>query len=316
MPFILIAELPVGRRLRNMQRFTPSFLAFVSLMSVHCGGAVAETSAADSGPSVNVGADTGVVVEPRAEWAETASCEAVKASCTTAPAVFVRGHAEGLPGLDGARVDFAVRYLSKEGSGLEVPHGVALGRTRVKGSSFETCVCVPQGANMYPQIAAVVYRPGSTRETTADAARASFSQRYATLGDEDVSYGLNALPTDAQKAAAVAAMVERTATVTLRNVVTTGRVVAGLVADERPLASEVTGNVVSGDTVVLTWMMPGRAWASERVAFFADLNGNGKCDAADTGGFAPVSGAFDGKWLTGAGLTPVCDALQVGASRE
>lgn len=300
-----------------MHRFAPiaRILGSLTFALVGCGGALAPETAADTGVAINL--DGGA--EPT--WVESASCETIKASCTGAPAVFVRGHAEGLSDLDGARVDFAVRYIIEEGSGLRVPHGVALGRTRVKGSSFETCVCVPRGANMYPQIAAVVYRRTSTRETSADAARATFSQRYATLGDEDVSYALNALPNELQRSAAVAAMVERTATITLRNLGSPlGRVVAGLVADERPLASEIVGAVSgesgSGDSATLTWTMPGRAWASERVAFFIDENANGKCDGADRGGFAPVSGVFDGKWLRGGDLTPVCDALQAGVSRE
>jgi hypothetical protein len=284
---------------------------------VGCGGSVAplDAAVADTGTPP---ADTAPPAAP--EWAETPSCDAIKASCTAEPATFVVGHAEDLVGLDGARVDFAIRYLREEGVGLSGEHGVVVGRSHVKGTTFEACVCVPYGANNYPQVAAVVYRPGTKGITSADVARASFSQRYATLGDENVGYGLNALPTAAQKEAAVAAMSDRVATITLRNLdkVEGAHVSAGLIADERPVAAQIVGGAVESTSTKLIFTMPGHAWSSERVAFFVDANKNGKCelDGTDMGGFAEPTGDFAGKWLSGAALAPVCEALLPAASRE
>ncbi len=300
-----------GITLTVMHRFTFFLLA---LASAHCGGNVAT----DTAPPTDSGTVT--VDAPSPEWAETAACATVQASCTTAPAVFVRGHAEGLPDLEGARVEFAVRYILEEGMGLDVPHGVVVGRAHVKGSAFEACVCVPRGANMYPQIAAAVYRPGSTSMISRDVVRASFSQRYATLGDEDVGYALKALPNDLQKEAAVAAMSDRTAKATLGGLGAVEGITAGLIADERPLAAQVTTRAVAGGKVQLAWTMPGRAFSSERIAFFVDRNKNGKCDVdgSDAGGFAPFATTieFGGAWLEGSLLTPVCDALRADSPRE
>lgn len=294
---------PRGVTLTAMHRISLTALALLTVQTVHCGGAVA------SDPTVVPPTQT--VSLP--EWKETASCEEIARTCKTDPALLVRGHAEGLSSdTEGARVEFAVRYV-EDRSAFDVPHGVALGRTHVEGGSFSTCVCVPEGANMYPQVAAVVYRPGSRAETPADAIRATYSQRYATLGDEDVAYGLSAVPGEAQKSAAVAAMVKRTASVLLKNV-GEGSVVAGIVADERPVASQLSYGGAEGSVVSLRWAMPGRASTSERVAFFIDKNTNGMCDAGDLAAFAPLSGAFDGKWLTD--IKPVCDALQPDAPRE
>jgi len=272
-----------------------------------CGGAVAPSS------------DAAVAPTPEAEWKDTASCDAVRASCGGDPAMLVRGHASGLVGLDGARVEFAVRYVLVEGGGLDVPHGVALGRTRVGGGAFATCVCVPHGANLYPQIAAVVYATGTAGLSSRDVARGTFSQRYATLGDEDVSGALAVVPSDLQKEAAVAAMVERTAKVTLELGAAEGRAIhGGLVADERPLAAQIATASIPPGPATLTWTMPGRAWASERVAFFVDQNGNGKCDDADRGAVVPFAPTIKlgGEWLTGSALSVVCDALQIGVARE
>lgn len=288
-----------GITLSVMNRFP---LSLVLLLTVHCGGAVAPDAPIPE-----------TARAPSPEWRETASCEEIARTCGGDPARVVRGHSAGLDAFDGSRVEFAVRYLEREGEGLDVPHGVALGRTHVKGGSFSTCVCVPHGANMYPQIAAVVYRVGSTTETPRDAVRATFSERYATLGDEDVGYALNAVPSAAQTAAAVAAMVARTADVTLKNL-EDGTIVAGIVSDERPVAAQLAHGGSFGGVAGLSWTMPGRASSSERVAFFIDRNRNGVCDAGDRAAFAPMTGAFDGTWLSD--IKPVCDALQPEAPRE
>ena len=294
-----------------MKHFT---LFFLALASAHCGGTVAA-------PAPGASSDSGAVT-PEA-WVETASCADIEASCVGGEAKSVRGHAAGLVGLDDARVEFAVRYLTDTGSGLDVPHGVALGRTRVHDGGFATCVCVPHGASMYPEVAAVVYAIGSTDTSSKDVVRASYSQRYATLGDEDVADVLGVVPSALAKEAAVAAMIERSAAVTLTNIgKADGKpVVAGLVADDRPVAPQLSSGGVEAGKVALHWNLPGKASSSERLAFFVDQNGNGLCDVdgGDTGGFAPATSTSDfsaGTWLSGGALAPVCDALQSGAPRD
>lgn len=283
-------------------------LSVVSLAA--CGGAVA---------SENQTAEP--VARPEPEWTSSPSCEAVRASCGGDPATVVLGHASGLAELEGARVEFAVRYLLEEGAGagLDVPHGVALGRTRVSGGAFATCVCVPHGANMYPQVAAVVYASGTTGVTSRDVARAMFSERYAVGSDEEVSSALNRETTDLQKEAAVAAMVDRTAKVTIELTDDGGRMLhAGLIADERPLAPQVATASAAFGPATFSWTMPGRAWPSERVAFFIDDNGNGKCDDGDRGAVIPFGAKLRvaGAWLTGTALSSVCNAVPAGVSRE
>jgi hypothetical protein len=291
-----------------MRRFS-LVLVVLAVGSAHCGGAVAPSDE----------------TEPKAShtaWSVTASCAEVKASCVSAPATFVHGHATGLAALDGARAEFAVRYILTEGSGLDVPHGVVVGRTHVKDGAFEACVCVPHGANMYPQIASVVYHPQTTGGTSRDVARATFSQRYATLGDEDLSYALNAVPSELQKEAAVAAMIERTASTIVGNLRSFegSRVIAGLVSDDRPVAAQIARESVENGKVAITWTMPGHASPSERVVFFIDGNNNGLCDTdgSDVGGVTSFGGNIDftSSWLANAELSPVCDALQPSASRE
>src|SRR4051812_9977776 len=82
-------------------------LALLALGTAHCGAAVAPGDS-DAGAPVDSGAiaeqDAGPVVAP------SPSCEEVRAGCGPSPQQFIRGHADGLTGLDGARVEFAVRY--------------------------------------------------------------------------------------------------------------------------------------------------------------------------------------------------------------
>jgi hypothetical protein len=257
-------------------------------------------------------------------FAETASCAQVRASCTGAEAMVVRGHAENLRGLDGAHVRFAIRYLTSRGEGLDVPHGVAAGASVVREGAFESCVCVPQGANSYPQVAAVIFAPNSTEESPATVERAVFSQRYATLGDENVGYILNGQPTLVAKVAALAALEDRVATLSLtdsRTLTQGDTVIAGLVSTERPIAAQTTSGVAVGNDLQFRWIMPGRLLSNERVAWVIDRNHNNHCDAADVGGFGTASAAQTLSAnsltpLTGAALIAVCDALMVGVSRE
>jgi hypothetical protein len=282
------------------------------LCTASCGGTVAPDSpASDKSPPVTT---------TPTEWKVT-SCAEVKAACTTAPAVYVNGHASGLADLEGARAEFAIRYVSEEGMGLDGPHGVVVGRTFVYDGAFETCVCVPHSAGMYPQVAAVVYAPGTTSETGHDVARATFSQRYATLGDEDLTYAFGAVPNDAMKEAAVAAMIDRSATVTLNGLssVEGTRVVAGLVGDDRSIAPQLANADVTSGSAIVSWSMPGKASSSERIAFFVDKNGNGLCDVdADAGGFLAFGESVDASstLFVGTALAPVCDALRTDMPRE
>ena len=63
--------------------------------------------------------------------------------------------------------------------------------------------------------------------------------------------------------------------------------------------------------------MPGRKSASERIAFFVDRNGNGRCDPdADQGAIAPLADDVSSALVTGAELKVVCDALLTDVSRE
>ncbi len=161
----------------------------------------------------------------------------------------MRGHARGLTGLDGARARFAMRYVLREGEGLNVAHGVVVAGAEVRGGAFEACVCMPRGGSGYPQMAAVVFAPGTTGETGREVARAMFSQRYATLGDEDVSFALNEVPSAPETEAALAALVDRTHELRVRGLdgmAEGGRAYAALVADERPVAAQVIGGVVEG----------------------------------------------------------------------
>jgi hypothetical protein len=274
-----------------------------------CGGTVAPDSPAAATPPVTT---------TPTEWKET-SCTEVKATCGAAPAMFVRAHASGLTGLEGARAAVAIRYLDEEGDGLDVPHGVVVGRTSVHDGAFETCVCVPHGAGAYPEVAAVVYPPGTTSETGHDVVRATYSQRYAVIDDEDATYALGAVPNDAVKEAAVAAMFERTAEVTLNGLAGAdgARVIAGLVADDRSVAPQLSNAAVDSGSALVRWTMPGRKSASERIAFFVDRNGNGLCDPdVDEGGFAPLADVVDVSATTsGAALNPVCDALLTNVPR-
>jgi hypothetical protein len=248
----------------------------------------------------------------------------VRAACGPAPQQVVRGHAEGLEGVDGARAYFAVRYLLREGQGLNVPHGVAVGRALVRGGAFETCVCIPHGGNLYPQLAAVVFSPGSTGETSQDAARAMFSQRYATLGDEDASRVLAMTPSPAQREAAVAALSDRTHRLAVRGLdgaMEGGQVYAGLVSDERLVAAQVLGARVTRGALAYEWIMPGRAHPTEGIALVQDRNNNRRCDAGDRGALAPAAGLaeLDGatlSWVEGRALDAVCRALSIEGERE
>lgn len=238
--------------------------------------------------------------------------------------MFVRGHAENLNGVDGAHVRFAVRYLLAEGDGLDVPHGVVSAASVVRNGSFEACVCVPNNAENYPQLAAVIFRPNSTTETPETVARAMYSGRYATGGDENVSHGLNALASAPMITAALAALEDRVATLTMLDGLTLSAadtITAGIVSTERPLAASTTRGTLEGNNIQFRWIMPGRVLPNERVVFVIDRNHNNRCDGADSGGFATMGAnatlnAGSLTLLTGAALTPVCDALLVGTPRQ
>jgi hypothetical protein len=163
-------------------------------------------SAEASGPETGGGpADAALDASPAeasGPAAMTAPCADVVASCGPSPALVVRGHAEGLVGLEGATVAFAMGFV-EPGTGVAGPDSNAVaGRTVVRGGAFESCVCMPFGADSYPATAAVVFRPGATTETAGDVAAAVFRQLFATEGDEGFGPELTAPPaqTDVENA--------------------------------------------------------------------------------------------------------------------
>jgi hypothetical protein len=262
-------------------------------------------------------ADAGAVAEASVP-AETAACDAVRAGCVTAPQTFVRGHAAGLTAPDGALARFAIRYVPTDGASLSDARGVVVGTARVRGGAFEACVCVPRGANGYPQVAAVVLAPGATGLRGGDVLRGMVSQRFATLGDEDVSEALRAPPSRAQAEAALAAMDDRALvrTVILAGVDDGATVFAGVVSTERPVAAQVAVTMVREGRVALGWNMPGRAWPDERVALLVDRNGDRRCDAGDSVFWAPLGREGESVTATGAAMTAVCAALALDDTRE
>lgn len=208
-------------------------LLVLSLAAAGCGASVTPAPEGGDAGSLPPDAPSAQALTPAPS---TASCAEVRAACGAEPQAFVRGHAAGLTGLEGARVRFAMRYLLRDGDGLNEPRGVVSAASEVRGGAFEACVCMPRGASGYPEIAAVVFAPGSTGETGRDVARAVFSQRYATLGDEDLSVALGQTPTAPQAEAALAGLSDRSRSLRVRGLdraVEGTRVFAGLVADER-----------------------------------------------------------------------------------
>jgi hypothetical protein len=205
-----------------------------------------------------------------------------------------------------------------DGASLSDARGVVVGTARVRGGAFEACVCVPRGANGYPQVAAVVLAPGATGLRGGDVLRGMVSQRFATLGDEDVSEALRAPPSRAQAEAALAAMDDRALvrTVILAGVDDGATVFAGVVSTERPVAAQVAVTMVREGRVALGWNMPGRAWPDERVALLVDRNGDRRCDAGDSVFWAPLGREGESVTATGAAMTAVCAALALDDTRE
>ncbi len=295
-------------------------LVMFALLATGCGASVSSAPVTVESDAGSVVTDAPTPVAPMT-WP---SCAEVRATCGAEPQRLVRGHAEGLTGLDGARVRFAMRYIREEGNGLNVPHGVVVAGAEVRDGAFEACVCMPMGGNNYPQVVAVVFAPGTTGETSREVARATFSQRYATLGSENLSYALSGVASAPVVEASLAGLVERAHTVRVRGVETAaameGRVYAGLVADERPVAAQVvTGGAVEGGALGFEWIMPGREWPSERVAMVVDRNGNRRCDEGDVGATVRLDGRreVDGvAWVQGDALAGVCAALRMESERE
>lgn len=253
--------------------------------------------------------------------AESAACDAVRAACGPAPQTFVRGRAEGLTVPDGAVARFAIRYVPADDASLSDARGVVVGTARVRGGAFEACVCVPRGASGYPQVAAVVLAPGAAGLRGGDVLRGMVSQRFATLGDEDVSEALRPPPSRAQAEAALAAMDDRALprTLTLPGVDEGATVFAGVVASERPVAAQVATTTVRDGRASVTWNMPGRAWPDERVAVLVDRNRDRRCDAGDLALWAPLGRDAEpvtATPATGAVMTAVCAALALDDLRE
>lgn len=315
---------PEGVHPRCMSTTAPAralhLLLVLSLVAAGCGASVTPAPEAGDAGSLPPDAPSAQALTPAPG---TASCAEVRAACGAEPQTFVRGHAAGLAGLEGARVRFAMRYLLREGDGLNVPHGVVSAAAEVRGGAFEACVCMPRGGSGYPQVAAVAFAPGSTGETGREVARAVFSQRYATLGDEDLTMAFGPAPTVPQAEAALAGLSDRSHSLRVRGLDRAAeglRAFAGLVADERPVAAQVLQTAVEGGALALDWIMPGRHWSSERLVLVIDRNGNARCDEGDLGATVRLDGRREldgvGAWAEGGALRGLCQALSMEDSRE
>nr|MBK7068719.1 hypothetical protein [Deltaproteobacteria bacterium] len=292
-------------------------LFVLTLLAAGCGAAVTPAPAPSDGDAGAVSQD--VLSTP----VSTASCEEVRAACGPAPQQFVRGHARGLTGLDGARARFAMRYVLREGEGLNVAHGVVVAGPRC-GAAPSRPACVHAAGRLgLPPDGLRWSCAGDERRDGPRGRRAMFSQRYATLGDEDVSFALNEVPSAPETEAALAALVDRTHELRVRGLdamVEGGRAYAALVADERPVAAQVIGGLVEGGSLSLDWIMPGRQWPTERLALLIDRNGNRRCDDGDLGATVRLDGRREldgvGPWVQGAALQDVCRALSLESGRE
>lgn len=299
--------------MKSATRFVRIVTLAGAFASAHCGAMV---SAGDAATTTDGSADAATTIDA-ATPATMTTCADIRAACTAPTATLVRGHASGLVGLDGARVAFAMRYLTVQGEGLDVPHAVASNWGTVRDGAFEVCVCMPEGANNYPDVVAAVFRPGTTGSTSRDVALATFSQRYATLGDEDLGAAFATMPQPAEIEAALAGLSSRSATIEVTGLVvdlTTTSVYAGLVADERPIAAQVAvAGAASNGGVRFSWIRPGEAYASERLAAYVDANHDNRCDAGDRGAFVSIHGTSvdlaNAAWVEGEALAPVCAAL-------
>lgn len=308
-----------------MSRHTSLWSLLVAL-ATGCGGVVitgADATPADATPADVTPADAAPadVAVDRPPPPTSPPCEAVRAACGPLPQQFVRGHAEGLTGLDGARARFAIRY-NRDGTGGVRPDGVASAWATVTHGAFEACVCLPRGGNEYPMVAALVYAPGATGETSRDVARAMASQRFATLGDEELGGALAGTPPRTVIEAALAAMEERSTELTVRGwpgSLEGATIHAGLVSDARPVAAQITTQTVTSGSARLLWFMPGRASPDERVVILVDRNRDRRCDPDDLAASAPLDGRAEltaPTLVTGAALAPLCAALALDAPRE
>jgi hypothetical protein len=249
------------------------------------------------------------------------SCADLRATCNTPPQFFVHAHASGLTGLDGAFAQFGVRYLLVNGMGLDAPRATVAARGTVQGGAFELCVCVPMNSDAYPIVASVVFAAGSPGLAGRDAVRAFSSQQFAVTPDDDVSMSLVPPPSPLAADVALADTVVRTVTLTAHgfDAMSAGNTVyAGLVASERPVATQLAQASVSGGSAMLRWDAPGLAWGDESLAILVDRNGDHACGTGDEGAIVSYSGGADvtvTSWLSGSALTPVCDALLVGTTR-
>jgi hypothetical protein len=175
----------------------------------------------------------------------------------------------------------------------------------------------------YPEVAAVVFAPGSTGTRASDVARAAYSQRYAVSDMDDESQALAETPSDVMKELALAAMVERTETVTLHGLDTTldgVPIFAGIVGPERAVAGQLAITQISGGDARFDWLMPGQALPGEQVAVLVDRNSDHRCNDGDLGAMITVDGRAE--ISTGAtdqpqaaNLATVCAALNMDSPR-
>lgn len=250
----------------TLRRTTRVATALFALGTSHCGAMV---SASNVAPSTRE---------------RFALCPEVRATCTGETETLVRVFAQGIAAHNGARFRFAVRYVSEQGNGLDVPRGVALGGDEVRDGSVEACVCVARNANLYPQVSYVMFAPSTTATRAEDVSWASFSQLYAIRGEQEFAPE-NARPTRSVIEASLAALVDRTVTVQVTDLdpAFNGRsLIAGLLSDERVVATDRAHGEIANAATTVRWVMPGRASPSERVVLVVDNNGNHQCDVGDS----------------------------------
>jgi hypothetical protein len=238
---------------------------FLALAASGCGATVSANNVAPTAPE------------------RFASCAEVRAACTGEAETVVRAFAQGIAAHNGARFRFAVRYVTEQGNGINVSRGLSVGGAEVRDGAVEACVCA-RNANVYPQVSYVLFAPGTTETRADDVSWASFMQLYAIRGDNELAL-TDERPSRAVIESSLAALVDRTVTVRVTDLdaALEGRaLLAGLLSDERVVATDRTRGEISEGATTLRWVMPGRPSASERVVLVLDNNSNHRCDVGDS----------------------------------
>ncbi len=272
---------------------------FLALAASGCGATVSATNATAPPPE------------------RFASCAEVRAACTGEAETVVRAFAQGITAHNGARFRFAVRSVTQQGNGLDGARSVAVGGAEVRDGAVEACVCA-RNANLYPQVSYVLFAPATTETRAEDVTWASFMQLYAIRGDNELSLS-DERPSRAVIESSLAALVDRTVTVRVTDLdpALDGRsLLAGLISDERVVATDRTRGEIAEGSTTLRWVMPGRTSPSERVVLVLDNNGDHQCGVGDSvaaialAADQPTVSARGARWSTSAdAVTAACAQL-------